>query len=181
PPADADKHHALNLEDITAVKSAGRLDPADSEAQRGQRRFGAGDLGLALVGARARDDSEVTMDHDRVLHEHRIGAIVGRRNFDELPALGPQRVDVPMLLSSREVEVDRRRDAMRDQALSQTWAWTADECTLVPHAIVSHRSTARRRLGDQRVTKTVARTGAEPCHARGVTCLAVPRGAAPAE
>jgi hypothetical protein len=128
------------LEDIAAVEGAGVLDPGDPVAQGGQRCLGSRRLGLALVGARAGDDGEVAVDDNGVLHEYRVGAVVGWRDLDGLPAFGPQGADVPVPLAPRQVQVDRGPGEMGEQALGQARARAADECALVHGAILSHGS-----------------------------------------
>ena len=75
---------------------------------------------------------ELAIDHDGVLHEHSVGAVVGRRNLDDLPALRPQRIDVPPPLAPCDLRLDRGPDRMRDQTLAQTGAGTTDERARYP-------------------------------------------------
>ena len=81
--------------------------------------LGAGRLGFALVGARSGDHREVAVDDGGVLDEDGVGAVVGRLDLEQLPALGLQRGDVAEPLAPRQLQVDRDPVEVGEQALGR--------------------------------------------------------------
>ena len=118
--AAADVDGVADLQHVAAVERAGRLDLDHRAAERLERATGAGGLGLAAVGAGARDDGDVLEHHDRVLDEHRVGAVVGGLDLDGLPAVLLQRRDVALPLRTGALQIDRHLlDVIDDAVIEQ--------------------------------------------------------------
>ena len=123
----ADVHPVAELEHVAAVEGAGALDPRDPVAQPGDRALGAGGLRPPLRGTRPCDDSEIAMDHHRVLDEDRVRAVVRRLDLDRLPAVGLEGSDVVDPLRQRELVVHGPAVEMGQQPLGEPAAGTTDE------------------------------------------------------
>ncbi len=67
------------------------------------------------------------MDHERVLDEDRVRAVVRRRHLEHLPTGSTQRLGVAVPLLPGPVEVDGYPPEVGDEALGEPWARPADE------------------------------------------------------
>ena len=99
--------------------------------------FAAPDL---LPGSR--DDGEILEDHERVLHEHRIGTLVDRFDLGDIPTGPGHRFHVRIPLATGEGDVDGLSFDVRDDALVERRARTADEGERARHEPVRSVSTS---------------------------------------
>ncbi len=125
-PADPDVHRATDLEHVATVERP-LLDRPDLESQPARRLLGAERFAAPDLLPGSRDDGEIVEDHERVLHEHRIGTLVGRFDLGDIPTGRGHRFHVRIPLATGEGDVDGLSFDVRDDPLVERRTRTADE------------------------------------------------------
>ena len=94
------------------------------------------DLRPADHSARAGQHRQVLADHNGVLDEDRIRAVIGGGRLPDRPAAGRQRVGIGRVLGPGQFHIHRRAADVGDDALGQPAAGPADQARAV-HPIAS--------------------------------------------
>ena len=125
--AEADVGGVVDSEHVSSVEGAGFLDAGDPQAEVPHGPLDPDGLAAALGGAGSGEDGEVTVHHDGVLDEDRVGVVVGGLDLDDPPPRPLEGVDVRLPLLPGEVQVDGRAGDVGQQPLGQARAGSADE------------------------------------------------------
>ena len=127
PPASADVDGVADLQDVAAVEGARRGDVVHRQPELVDHLLGGDDLASPALGAGPGDHREAVEEHDGVLDEHRVRAVVGGWDLEEVPPGRLERTDVLEPLAFGELLVDRHPLDVGDQPVCQPGTGPADE------------------------------------------------------